>query len=109
MTGSSHSGRDGHDDKATSELVDGLIDAFHQWDDPARVAARAALAEQKEWGIQQILELSYIQSGQRGSTPMDVAIRQMRDYFAGRIAAEASPVGPLPRLHQPLPEIDNGG
>jgi hypothetical protein len=99
-------------DRATSTLVDGLIDAFHNWDDPWAAAQRDLLAATRDRGIQQLLELAHLQSGQRGSAPLDVAISQMCDHFARRIeaaAAAATSAGPLSQLEHPLPEIDNGG
>lgn len=93
----------------TERLVEGLVESFYRWDEPDRVAARAALADEKEREQKKILELAWLRSGQRGSDPLDVAISKMADFFAGRIEAEAPTTGPMDRLAQPLPEIENGG
>jgi len=57
----------------------------------------------------EILALAYIQSGQRGDAPLDVALRKMADYFAGRIEQEVAGSGAIAPIHQSLPELKNGG
>lgn len=94
---------------STDAVLDGLIEAYLRWDEPARVAKREALAAAKARRDQVILDLAYIESGQRGDVPMDVAVAKMAEHFAGRIERETADLGPFAPIHQPLPEIENGG
>jgi len=96
-------------DAATDVLFDGLVDAYVRWDDPDRVARRAAreAAEQKRDAA--ILDQAYIESGQRGDAPMDVAVAKMAAHFAGRVEREVPDDRTFEVIHQPLPEIENGG
>ena len=97
-------------DPATDALIDGLIEAHVHWDDPDRVARRKASEEAREARDKAILDLAYIESGQRDAdTPMDVAVAKMAAHFAGRIEREVPEVGTFAAIHQPLPEIENGG
>lgn len=96
-------------DNSTDALLDGLIDAYEHWDDPDRVAAREARAQAQAKRDSAILDLAYIESGQRGDAPMDVALAKMADHFAARIERDIPAKGEFEAIHQPLPEIENGG
>jgi uncharacterized protein YjbI with pentapeptide repeats len=96
-------------DAATDAFVEGLIDAYQHWDDPDRVAQREARDAAVRKRDEAILELAYIESGQRGDAPMDVAVAKMAVHFAGRIEREVPDAGTFTAIHQPLPEIENGG
>ncbi|MBA3460913.1 MAG: hypothetical protein H0T46_13170 [Deltaproteobacteria bacterium] len=96
-------------DSGTDRLIDGVIDAYNRWDDPDRVAKRQARVAAVEARDKVILDQAYIESGQRGDAPMDVAVAKMAAYFAGRIEREVAPTGTFTSIYQPLPEIDNGG
>jgi hypothetical protein len=96
-------------DPATDALLNGLIDAYVRWDDSDRVAAceaREAAVARRDAAI---LDLAYIESGQRGDAPMDVAVAKMAAHFAARIERDVPDVGTFAPIHQPLPEIENGG
>lgn len=96
-------------DPATDNLIESLIEAYEKWDEPARVAKRKARQAAMDARNKVILDEAYIQSGQRGDAPMDVAVAKMAAYFAGRIENEVAPAGAFDVIHQPLPEIENGG
>jgi hypothetical protein len=96
-------------DAGTDALIDGLVDAHLHWDDPDRVAQRKAREGAREARDSAILDLAYIESGQRGDAPMDVAVAKMAVHFAGRIDRDVPDVGPFAPIRQPLPEIENGG
>ena len=99
--------RPGH--AATDAFLEGLIDAYEHWDDPDRVARREAREAAVRKRDQVLLELAYIESGQRGDTPMDIAVAKMAAHFAARIERDVPDVGAFAEIHQPLPEIENGG
>lgn len=65
-------------DRATAALVDGLIDAFHRWDEPERVAARAAREAEQDRRTVAILTHG-------GAEPLD-AILAAPDDDAPRLA-----------------------
>jgi len=96
-------------DPETDVLIQGLIDAYTHWDDPDRVARREAREAAVRVRDEAILDLAYIESGQRGELPMDVAVAKMAAHFAAKIEREIPDVGPFKEIHQALPEIDNGG
>ena len=93
----------------TDRVIEGLMEAYERWEDPDRVAKRQARATAEDARNKVILDQAYIESGQRGDAPMDVAVAKMADYFAGRIEREIAASGPFTSIYQPLPELDNGG
>ncbi len=96
-------------DRGSDQRIEGLIDAYNRWDDPDRVTKRRARAAAVEARDKVILDQAHIESGQRGDTPMDIAVAKMGAYFAGRIDVELAPEETFATISQPLPEIDNGG
>lgn len=96
-------------DADTDAFIEGLIDAYVHWDDPDRVARREAREAAVRARDAVILDLAYIESGQRGDAPMDVAVAKMAAHFAGRVERDVPDVGTFAAIHQPLPEIENGG
>ncbi|MCK6550060.1 hypothetical protein L6R52_29770 [Myxococcota bacterium] len=87
---------------ATVRFVDGLVEAFARYDDPDRVAARAAADAAKDARDAEILERAYLETGQRGSLPLDVAVARMFEHFARALERGTN-------ARQPLPELDPGG